>query len=156
ERPRPLEQRAIVPQACEAKIRPARLPRPEQRARAPQLEVSLRQLEPVGRVDERLEPLLCDISQLLLRARDQEAVRLLGAATAPASQLMKLGEPKAVGFLHDHDRRVGDVDTDLDHGRGHQYVQFSSLETSHQLAPFGGPQLTVQAADAEARELSTP
>src|SRR5437762_1409142 len=54
---RALEQRAIGAQAREAEVGQTCLPRPEELALAPDLEVLLGQLEAVGRRDERLEPL---------------------------------------------------------------------------------------------------
>src|SRR5919206_500998 len=52
---------------------------------------------------------------------------------------MQLGEPEPVGLLDDHDRRVRDVDADLDHGRRHEHVELPRLEPSHQLAPLRRP-----------------
>src|SRR5581483_347479 len=51
---RPLEQRTVGAQPCEAEVGEARLPRAEQLPLAAQLEIDLGQLEPVRRLDERL------------------------------------------------------------------------------------------------------
>ena len=59
---------------------------------------------------------------------------------------MQLREPEAVGLLDDHDRRVRDVDADLDHGRRDEHVELPRLELRHQLAALGGPQPPVHAA----------
>src|SRR3954470_11497063 len=104
ELPRPLEQLAVGPQAGESKLRHAGLPRAEELALAAQLEILLRQLEPVRRLDQGLQALPRVVGQLLLGAGDQQAVRLLGAPTDPPPQLMELREPEAVGLLDDHDR----------------------------------------------------
>ena len=77
----PLEEGPVDPQPREAEVREARLPRAEQLALAAQLEVDLGQLEAVRGLDERLETAAGALGQLLLRPRDQQAVRLLGPAS---------------------------------------------------------------------------
>ena len=67
---------------------------------------------------------------------------------------MQLGEPEPVRLLHDHDRRVRDVDADLDHRCRHEYVELARLEASHQVAPLRRFQPTVHATDAEALQLA--
>ena len=58
--------------------------------------------------------------------RDEQAVALLGAAPDTAAQLVQLREPEAVGLLHDHDRRVRNVDADLDHRRRDEHVELAA------------------------------
>ena len=65
------------------------------------------------------------VGQLVLRPRDQQAVRLLRAAADAAAQLVELREAEAVGLLDDHDRRVRDVDADLDHRRRDEHVELA-------------------------------
>ena len=96
---------------------------PEQRSAAAEVEIDLRQLEAVGRVDERLQPVPRGLGQLLRHARDEHAVRLLRPAADAAPQLVQLRKPEAVGLLHDHHRRVRNVDTDFDHGRRDEHVE---------------------------------
>ena len=67
---------------------------------------------------------------------------------------MQLREPEAVGLLHDHDRRVRDVDADLDHRRRDEHVELPRLELRHQLAPLGRPQPPVHEPDAVALQLA--
>ena len=55
--------------------------------------------------------------------RDEQAVRLLLAAPDPPAKLVQLREPEPVRPLDDHDRRVRDVDADLDHGRRDEDVE---------------------------------
>src|SRR6478672_425399 len=69
--PRALEQLAVRAQAREPEIRDARLPRAEELALAADLEILVRELEAVGRRDERFEPRQRRVGQLLLRARDE-------------------------------------------------------------------------------------
>ena len=135
---RPLEQVTVGAQARETELREAGLARAEQLP-LPQLEIDLGELEAVGRPDQRLEPRLRGVGQLLLRARDQQAVRLLRPAPDPPSELMELREPEAVCLLDDHDRRVRDVHADLDHRRRDEDVQLLRLETRHQVAPLVRP-----------------
>ena len=51
---------------------------------------------------------------------EQQAGRAAGAAPDPAAQLVQLREAEALGVLDHHDRRLGDVDADLDDGGGDQ------------------------------------
>ena len=122
--------------------------RAEQLPLAADLEVALGELEPVGRRDHRLEPLAGDVGELLLRPGDEQAVRLLRTAADAAAQLVELGEAEAVGLLDDHDRRVRDVDPDLDHRRRDEHVDLARLERRHDRAALGGLQPAVHAADA--------
>ena len=69
---------------------------------------------------------------------------------------MELGEPEAVGLLDDHDRRVRNVDADLDHGRGDQHVELARLEARHHVAPLGRTHAAVHAADPEVAQLGAP
>ena len=147
---RPLEEVAVRAQPHEAEIREPRLARAEQLAFAADLEIALGELEPVGRRHHRLEPLDRALGQLLPRPRDEQAVRLLGAPADAAAQLVELREPEAVGLLDDHDRRVRDVDADLDHGRRDEDVELPRLEARHHRAAVARAQAPVQAADAVA------
>ncbi len=149
-----LEQPAVAAQTREAKLREPRLARAEELALAADLEIDLGELEPVVRGHERLQPGERRVGQLLLRPRDEQAVRLLGAPPHPASQLVQLGEAEPVGLLDDHDRRVRDVDADLDHRRRHQDVELPGLEARHQIAAVGGLEPAVEQADAVALELA--
>ena len=65
------------------------------------------------------------LRQLFPGSRHEQAVRLLRPTPYPAAQLVELGEAEAVGFLHDHDRRVGHVDADLDHRGRDEHVQLA-------------------------------
>jgi len=140
----------------ETQVGEARLARAEQLALAPELEVLLGELEAVGRVDERLQPRLRVVGQFLSRARDQQAVRLLGAAPDAASQLVQLSQAEAVSLLDDHDRRVRDVDADFDHGRRHEHVELARLELGHQLTPLGRTKAAVQETDLVVAQLRSP
>src|SRR6185312_2385024 len=94
-----LEQVAVGAQAREAEVAEPRLAGAEQLPLAAQLEVAFGELEAVGRLDERLQPRLRGVGQLVLRPRDEQAVRLLRAAADPAAQLMELREPEPVRLL---------------------------------------------------------
>ena len=109
--------------------------------------------KPSDRLDERLETGLRGVGQLELRAGDQQAVRLLGATADAAAELVELREAEAVGLLHDHDRRVRDVDADLDHRRRDEHVQLALLERAHHLAALRGLEPAVQQPDPVPGEL---
>ena len=66
---------------------------------------------------------------------------------------MQLRETKAIGFLNDHDRRVRDVDADLDHRRRDKHVEVTGLEACHELTALGGTQAPVQQADPVTAQL---
>lgn len=74
---RSLEQVAVGPQAGEAKVRDAGLPRTDELPLTADLEVPLGELETVGRLDHRLEALGGDLGELVAVTRDEQAVRLL-------------------------------------------------------------------------------
>src|ERR671925_2376167 len=86
------DQIPVGRQAREPEIGEARLPRSEQLPFAANLEVDLGELESVRDVDERVEPALRVFRELVLRTRDEEAVRLLRTATDTSAQLMQLRE----------------------------------------------------------------
>ena len=69
---------------------------------------------------------------------------------------MELCEPEPIGLLHDHDRRVRDVDADLDHRRRHQNVELAGFELCHDRPPVGRLEATVEAPDPEAAQLGPP
>src|SRR5215211_6778706 len=152
--PRTHDEVTVPRETSELQIRKTGLARAEQLALAPDLQVDLGELETVRDLDERLEPPFRFLGQLLLGTRHEEAVRLLGAAADPAAQLVQLGKPEAVCFLHDHDRRVREVDADFDHRCRDEDVQFAPLESIHDGAPLTGPQPAVQTADAEVAQLT--
>ena len=66
---------------------------------------------------------------------------------------MELREAEAVGLLHDHDRRVRDVDPDLDHGRRDEDVQLARLERGHHAPALVRAQASVHAADSVTAKL---
>ena len=53
------------------------------------------------------------------------------AARHPAAELVQLADAEPVGVHDHHDRGVGDVDADLDDGRGHQDVDLAGGEGPH-------------------------
>ena len=148
-----LEELAVGAQAGEAEVAEAGLAGAEEPAFAAEVEVALGELEAVVRLDERLEPGGGRLGELELRARDQQAVGLLGAAADAAAELVELGEAEPVCLLDDHDRRVRDVDADLDHRRRHEHVELALLERAHHLAPLRRLQPAVEQPDAVAAQL---
>ena len=82
---------------------------------------------------------------------DQDAVRAVRAPPDTASQLVELGEPEAVGIEDEHDRRLGNVDADLDDGRAHEDVEVAGAEAIHDLVSRARRHLAVDHADARGR-----
>ena len=78
---------------------------------------------------------------------------MLAAADAPA-QLVQLGDAVAVGVLDEHDRGVGDVDADLDDGRGDEHVRLAAGEALHRRLLLGRAHLAVQQHDLEVGQLA--
>jgi hypothetical protein len=73
------------------------------------------------------------------RLVEQQAGRLAGAAPDAAAQLVQLREAEALGVLDHHDRRVGHVDADFDHGGRDEDLRSPLLERLHRgvlVAPF--------------------
>src|SRR5450432_2441501 len=79
-----LDQIAVLPQPRELQIAPAGLTGAEQLALPSQVEIDLRELEAVGRVDERLQATFRRLGQLVDRPGDQQAVALIAAPPDPA------------------------------------------------------------------------
>src|SRR6478672_11033302 len=156
QRPCLLEQSSVGAQPGEAELGQAGLARAEQLALAAQLEILLRELEAIRRLDERLQPLAGVVGQLLFGPRDEQAVRLLGSAADAAPQLVELREAEPVGLLNDHDRRVRHVDADLDHRRRDEHVELACLEPRHQLPPVARSQAPVKKTDSVVPQLPPP
>ena len=72
---------------------------------------------------------------------------MLAAADAPA-QLVQLADAEALGALDEHDRRVGDVDADLDDRRRDEHVGLAGGERRHRLLLLARAHLAVQQRDA--------
>ena len=83
----------------------------------------------------------------LASRRTQGTPSGLLAATDAAAQLVELRETEAVGVLHDHDGRVGDVHAHLDDCGGDQNLRLVIMEALHDLLFLGGWQATVQKLD---------
>ena len=89
---------------------------------------------------------------MLGAASETSAVRRRAAATDPPAELVELGQPEPVGALDRHDRRLGDVDADLDHRRPHEHVELAVAEPGHLGVALGGLQPTVDEPDPERGE----
>ena len=70
----------------------------------------------------------------------------------PPAQLVQLREPEAVGILDDHDRGVGNVDADLDHGGRHEHIDLPASERAHRRIPLLDRHPAVQDAHPEIAE----
>ena len=59
---------------------------------------------------------------------------------------MKLTETESLGILYDHHRGVGNIDSYLYHGSGHQNPRFAIYEKIHLMILLGGFHLPVNVA----------
>ena len=118
------------------------------------LEVEVGELEAVERAGHRLEPLPAfDPSGSLVASRHR-----LGccAAADAAAQLMELADAEPVGVHHDHHRRVGHVDADLDHGGAHQDVDLAGAERGHHRVLLVGGQPAVHQPEPQPGQRPVP
>ncbi len=106
-----------------------------------------RELEAVGVLGERAQP------RGGLRAEQQADRRVLAAPDA-AAQLVQLADAVALGALDEHDRRVGDVDADLDHRRRDEHVGATGGERRHRRLLVLRAHLAVQERDAVVLQLA--
>ncbi len=115
-------------------------------AAAAQLQVLLGDQEAVVGVAQHVEPALAGVGKR--RVIEQDAGALARAPSDPASQLVQLGEAEPLGLLDHHDRGVGHVDADLDHGRRHQHRKPPFGEIGHHRVLLLGGQGAVDQAHA--------
>src|SRR5437763_3816348 len=102
----------VLQQVRELEVREARLALVHDRARAPEFEVFLRQLEAVGDGGDDLEPcpgLRPLLLGLLEDTRQQEAGARRATPADPAAELVELREPEALRVLDEHDGGVRHV-----------------------------------------------
>jgi hypothetical protein len=112
---RAFEQVDVRGHVREAELGDAGLPRAQHLALTAQLEVDLGELEAVAVLGEGAQ------ARGLPRTEEQ-AQRLVRPAPDAPAQLMQLRNPVALGVLDEHHRGVGDIDSHLDDGGGHQHV----------------------------------
>ena len=116
-----------------------------------QPQIALGDLEAVGRLGHRLQPLARLVRQR--RLIQQEAVRLVAAAADAAAQLVQLRQAEALGVLDDHHARVRHVDADLDDRRRHEDLQLAARRTPSSRDPCAsGLHPAVQQPDAVLRK----
>ena len=112
----------------DAEARQPGLPRTEEVAGTADRQVGFGDGEAVAGGGEHVEPLRPLLGQ---PAVNRQTVRRCAAPPDTAAQLMELRQAEALGALDDHPARVGDVDADLDHGRGDQDLDRPGGELLH-------------------------
>ena len=122
----------IVNDIRNAQFRQAVLPRAEEFARTSQLQVLLRDAKAV--VGRQMMSSRFAASSHLGSAKRKQYDGLLPAPDPPA-KLVQLRQPEPLRVLDDHDRRVRDVNADLDDDRGDQDV----IAPRAEFAPSRGP-----------------
>ena len=146
-----LHHRVVAQQVADAERWHARLTRAEEVAGTTQPQIALGDLEAVVvSVSALSRSRPCSVKRRLIQ---EDAVRLVRAAADTAAQLVQLRQSETFGVLDDHDRRVGHVDADLDHGRRDEDVELAADERIHHAILDVLLQTAVQERDAEVREI---
>lgn len=91
-----------------------------------------------------------------IAAGDQQAGGAVRPATDPPAQLVQLGDAEAIGVHDHHERGIGDVDADLDHGGADQQIDLPGGEGLHGLGLLRGVQAPVQHRDPRLLQLGRP
>ena len=123
----------------------------EQRPLAPQPEILVGQLEPVGRPHHRVQA-RARLEVVGSACVEQHAVGTVRAPADAAAQLVQLREAEALGVLHQHHGRVRHVDADLDHRRRDEHVRLARAERVHAASFSVGPHPAVEQGDVELGE----
>ena len=110
----------------EAEANFAGLPGAEDFARAAQAQILFGDAEAVVGLTHQSEACPARFRQLL--AADKQAGALALTAPNASAKLVELCEAEAFGAFDDHEGRVGDIDADLDDGRGDEYSQLARRE----------------------------
>ena len=97
------------------------------------MQVLLGKFKTIGCLNERLHASL-GIGRS--GARAQEDMPGVLASPHAAAQLMELRQTETLRILNEHDRCVGDVDTDLDDGGRDEHLNRTRLEIGHDLGFF--------------------
>lgn len=109
--------------------RQTRLLRALQIAGSAELQVRFGNAETVVGGDHDVHPLARLLGEFDLG--EQDAITLVGTAPHPAPQLVELAQTETLGVLDNHNRGIGDIDSDLyDRGRHHD-LRLAADETLH-------------------------
>src|SRR5512147_40821 len=142
-----LDESCVAPEVREAQQRYAGLACAEELAGSAHHKVAPRHLETIAGLVYDFQALARGFGQRLFE--EQDAVALLRATADAAPQLMELCEAEALGVLDDHQGRVGNVDPDLDHRRGHQHVDLPGNKILHHAGFLRSCELAVQQPDTQ-------
>ena len=85
---------------------------------------------------------------------DQDAVSIVASTTDAPPHLMKLRQTETFGILDEHDRGVGHVDADLDHGCGHQYLEMMGSKCLHDPSRFRAVESSVDTPNSSGSQCS--
>ncbi len=145
-----LQEGGVAKEVGHAELGQPRLARAEELTGAAELKVDLGDAEAVlggHQGVDALPGLLGEVPGV-----EQDAVGLPGTAADAPTQLVELGQAEALGVLDQHDRSVGHVDADLDHGGRDEEVDLAGLEPAHDGLLVLDAQSAVQEAHAEIGE----
>ena len=112
------------------------LPGAAEIARATELEIGARDRLAALEPRHRVEPLPCEPVEQLTVDQDAGAGTITAAHTS--AELMELREPVALRVLDDDERRLRNVDTDLDDRCPDEHRRIARAEGVHRRALVGG------------------
>ena len=112
-----------------AQERHAGLTAPDEFTRPAQVQILAGNLETIGVLVDDFQA--CPRCRRQGRLIEQDAGRIVGAASDAAAQLMQLRETETLGMLDHHQTGVGHIDANLDHRRGHQDLNRSGHKLGH-------------------------
>ena len=107
---------------------------------ATELEVDFGQSEAIASLFHGAEAFRCDLA---VAVTHEDAVAFVLATTHPTTELVELGQPKAVGAFDHHGGGVGDVDAHFDDGGRHQNIVFVIAKSQHYRVFVFGTHLAV-------------
>src|ERR1043165_2991973 len=123
-----LQQILIREQITETQIAQAVLPCAEELAETAQPGVFFGELETITLAADDTQPLT-----RLRRRHARNEIEFAGdsAPADSATQLMQLRQAKAIRVLDDHQRRIGNIDANLDYHGRHQQIELMVAEELH-------------------------
>ena len=148
---RRFQERTILDQVGKLKPARPRLAVSKKVTRTPELEIALRELEPIVGLAQRSEAKLGVFGHRL--AMSQQTRTPLPGTPDAAAELMQLSEAETLGLLDDDDVGVWNVDPDLENRSPYEHVSIALSERPHRMAALVGGETAVSLGDAVVPEM---